>query len=415
MVLLHAAFLALLVGTEAFFTGLSWWNLRHGARRVREEADWLADVLDVDDPGEVVAYQRARARLGWVEQWTMLGLVLSALFGGLLGRGVAWAEGWGLGPVATGVVLLALLGVLVGLVHLPFSAAATFRIEERFGFNRQDLTGWARDRALGMGLGLGLATAVFAGLLWLVGTLPATWWIAATGLYVVLAVVMQVVGPRWIAPLFHDFEPLEAGPLREAVEEVCERAGVACRDIYVMDASRRSSHSNAFFAGFGRTKRIVLFDTLVEQMDVEQVQAVLAHEIAHWRRAHIWKRLAGATVETGVVLAVLAWAITQPALFAMFGVPATTYAGLLIGGVWLSPLGRWLAPVSNALSQRHEREADDFAVDVMQGPEPMVGALARLAGENLENPFPHPLHAVFHATHPPMPERMRRLRAALRE
>jgi STE24 endopeptidase len=211
-----------------------------------------------------------------------------------------------------------------------------------------------------------------------------------------------------IAPLFNDFTPVE-GDLRAAVEAVFEKAGFVCDQVYEMDASRRSSHANAYFVGFGQSKRVVLFDTLVEQHPVEEVQAVLAHELAHWKRSHIWRQFAAGAVQVGILLAVAGWLVDQAWLYEAVGV-TTPAVGLAIAGLWVWPLSRLSAPLSNRLSLAHEREADDFAADVFS-PEPLAAALARLVGENLSNPFPHPLYATFHYTHPPVPERMRRLRS----
>ncbi|MFB6293591.1 MAG: M48 family metallopeptidase, partial [Halonotius sp.] len=238
---------------------------------------------------------------------------------------------------------------------------------------------------------------------------PTLWPAAAWGLFVAVSLGMQILYPRVIAPLFNEFDPVDAGELRDAVEDVFERAGFETSDIYTMDASRRSSHLNAYFVGFGRTKRVVLFDTLVEKMALPELQSVLAHELAHWKKAHIWKQFAASAVQMGVVFAVLGWLVRFEPLYAAFGIPASaTYAGLLLSGLIVGPLVQFTAPLSNRLSLAHEREADDYAAEIMN-PEPMIDALGRLAGENLANPFPHPWYATFHHSHPPIPVRIRRL------
>lgn len=426
--LLHAAFLGLVVGTEAFFTGLTGLNLRHGARRASDRAAWLRDVLGVDDPDRVVAYQRDRTRIGVAAGWTTLAVVLGLLYTGAFGGLVVWVEGLGsapgvlgavlgagglTGPVLRGVAFLVLFALLLAAVRLPFRWAGTFRVEERHGFNRQTPRGWLRDVALGTALMVVMTAAVAGGLLLLIGGLPTWWWLAAAALYVPVQVVLQVLLPRVVAPLFHDFTPLPEGPARDAAAEVVEAAGVPFEEFYVMDASRRTGHGNAFFVGFGRHRRAVLYDTFLDRATVPEVQAVLAHELAHWKRRHIWRGLAASAVGALVGLAALAWLMGQTWLYGMFGLAgppaAVPYAGLVLAGIWLAPVGRWLAPLGAWMSRRHEREADDWAAELVGDAAPLADALVHLAGANLSNPFPHPLWAAFHASHPPLPERLARL------
>jgi STE24 endopeptidase len=248
-----------------------------------------------------------------------------------------------------------------------------------------------------------------AAVLWVVERVPL-WPAAAWALLVGVSVAMLVLKPRVIDPLFYEFTPVDEGPLREAVDDVFERAGFSCDQVYEMDASRRSAHSNAYFVGFGRTKRVVLFDTLIEGMDEAEIQSVLAHELAHWKKAHVWKRMAAGFLQMGVVLGVAGVLVDSGWLYAMFGVPAgATYAGVVLAVLWIAPLLRWSAPIQNRVSLKHEREADAFAADVADG-EAMVGALAALTRDNLGNPFPHPWYETFHASHPPVPERIRYIR-----
>jgi STE24 endopeptidase len=220
---------------------------------------------------------------------------------------------------------------------------------------------------------------------------------------------MQVLKPRVIDPLFYDFEQIDGGELREAVDDVFERAGFACEQVYEMDYSSRSSHSSAYFVGFGRTKRVVLFDTLVEDMSIPEIQSVLAHELAHWKKGHIWKFVGLAALRFGVVFAVLGYLVGAEWLYAPAWAPETAYAGLMVAFLWVMPFQRLTAPLDNALSLRFERQADAFAAETVGG-ERMASALANLAAENLASLFPHPWYERFHHDHPPIPERMRRVR-----
>lgn len=409
MIAQHALFLALFAGTTAFFTALAVLDVRHGERAVAERREWVADRLGVEDPDELLDYHRLTTGASLVREWAALGAVLLVLYSGALADVVGWFRETGLSPLAQGVAFFGLALVAYVALSLPFDAFDTFGVEEAFGFNRQSVGLWARDKAVATFVSLVIALPLVAAVLWFLAAFPTYWWVAALALYAAFAVAMQVLLPRVVMPLFYDFEPVESGDLRDAVEEVFDRAGFSCEEVYTMDASSRSSHSNAFFAGFGRTKRVVLFDTLVEQMDETEIQGVLAHELAHWKRHHVWKQMAGSVVRVGVALVAVHLLTSQPWLTGMFGVPETAYAELLLALLWVLPLMELTAPVENRLSLSHEREADDFAADVLGSGQPLVDALCELTGENLSNPFPHPAYATWRYSHPPVPERIRRL------
>ncbi|MFC7214454.1 M48 family metallopeptidase [Saliphagus sp. GCM10025334] len=403
----HLAFLVLVVGTTAFFSALSFLNVRYGERALEREREWVTSRLDFDDLDRVAAYQQATTRLSQVQTWVTLALVLAALYSGALAAVVDALEGLGYGPVVTGIGFFAGVVVALQLVSLPFDTYDTFVIEERFDFNEQTPALFVKDLVLGTLVGVVITAALAAGVLWFIATVPTYWPLTAVALYVAFSLTMLVVYPRVIAPLFNDFEPIKTGDLREAVERVFDRAGFSCDGIYLMDASKRSSHSNAYFVGFGRTKRVVLFDTLVDQMTLEQVEAVLAHELAHWKRAHIWKQFGVGTLRVGAMFVAL-WTLLQTSwLYAMFGLPETAYVGLAVGTLWIQPLAKLTRPLENKLSLAHEREADAFATEVMGSGQPLIDGLCRLTSENLSNPFPHPWYATFHYTHPPIPDRIR--------
>ncbi|MFW6018396.1 MAG: M48 family metallopeptidase [Halapricum sp.] len=407
MIELHVAFLVVVVGTEAFFAGLALLNVRYGVDTVAERVDWVTDRLGIDDTSRLVAYQRAGTGLSLLRSTVGLGAVLLVLYSGLFGDVVAALEGLALSPIARGVLFFVGLVAAVRIAGAPFSLYETFVVEAQFGFNQQSPRLWLRDFLVGLAVSLVLVAVVAGGVLLTLELFPEWWWVGAWGLFVGFSLAMLVIYPRVIAPLFYDFEPIETGDLRDAVEEVFERAGFSCEQVYQMDASSRSSHSNAYFVGFGRTKRVVLFDTLIDQMGREEIKSVLAHELAHWKKGHIWTQLASSALRIGLVLAVFSVLLEQSWLYGMFGVAETNYAGLVLGSLWIEPLVRLSAPVENKLSLAHEREADRFAVEVMGGGAAMADALANLTSENLANPFPHPLYATFHYTHPPIPERIR--------
>ncbi|WP_254862304.1 M48 family metallopeptidase [Halovivax gelatinilyticus] len=406
----HAAFLVLVIGSSIFFSALAALNVRHGRETLEREREWVSDQFGVDDPDRVSAYHRIKTRLGQVQSWFVLSVVLLALYTGAFASLVEWFEGLGYGSVVTGTAFFVVVMVGMQALSLPFDVYDTFVVEERFDFNNQTPALFVRDLLVGLVLSVVIVAGLSVAILWTIHALPALWPAAALAIFAAFSLSMLVVYPRVIAPLFNDFEPVEEGALRDGVERVFDRAGFTCDDVYVMDASRRSGHSNAYFTGFGRTKRVVLFDTLVEQMELRQLESVLAHELAHWKRAHIWKQFGAGLLRIGLALVAL-WVLMETTwLYAMFDLPATAYVGLAVGALWISPLLQLSSPIENRLSLAHEREADAFATDVMGDGEPLVEALSRLTGENLSNPFPHPLYATFHYDHPPIPERIRYIR-----
>lgn len=408
MVIFHLVFLTLLIGTELFFLIVDVQNLRYGEDAVRENEDELDDKFDVDDPEKLLDYQRTKTGFSQLKGWIYLGLTLLVLYSGIFTSAVQLLENQSWGTVLSGTVFV--LGIaLVGFVlSLPFAAFSTFVVEETFDFNQQTLGLWIRDKLKGIGLTLVFSALIAVPVFWFIAVLPNYWWVAAWGLVVGFGLLMQIIYPRIIAPLFNDFEPVEEGELATAIEDLFDRAGFECSDIFTMDASRRSSHSNAYFVGFGRTKRVVLFDTLLEQMEVDNIQSVLAHELAHWKKGHVWKGVLRQAMRMGLVFYALYWLVESPYLYEMFGLPqGTVYAGLILGGLIITPINQLLSPLENYFSIQDEREADEFAVEVMGEGESMVEALYRLVGENLSNPYPHPLYAAFNYTHPPIPDRVR--------
>ena len=408
----HALLVGLLVGTTALATGLSILNVRHGRREMRENEGWLESSLGIEDAGTVIDYERATTGLGLLQSWVLLAALLGLLYTGVLTDAVTLLVESGLHPVVQGVAFFLGLIAAQRVTSAPFDLYSTFVIDEQFDFNETTPWLWLRDFVVGLVVAAVLAGALVGVLLALIEFLPTLSWVVGGWLVVVgFMLLSQILYPRVIAPLFNDFEPVEQGDLREGVESVFERAGFEVSEIYTMDASRRSSRLNAYFIGFGRAKRVVLFDTLVEKLERPQIESVLAHELAHWKKGHIWKLIGASAIQVGVVLAALGYLVSTEWVYDLFALPAeASYAGLFVSLLFVFPVLELSSPIVNRLSLAHEREADAFAVEVMGEGEPMVEALATLARENLANPFPHPLYAAFHHDHPPIPERIRRMR-----
>lgn len=356
-------------------------------------------------------YSAARQRVRMGE--TLWGALL--VLGWTLGGGLALVDGWwqaaGLGQPAHGVAVILTVLVASEILDLPFSAWRTFVLEARFGFNRQTPGLFAADLAKQLALTLVLAGPLACGSLWLMQATD-NWWLWVGALWTGFLLMMMVLGPRLIAPLFNRFRPLEDATLRERIEALLDRCGFQSRGVFVMDASRRSTHGNAYFTGLGRNKRIVFFDTLLEGLEPAEVESVLAHELGHFRLHHIPRRLTLSIIFSFAALFLLDMLSGSPAFFQALGVndPSPHMALLLFlmagpyAAFFLTPLGAWL-------SRRDEYQADDFARH-HAGAGDLASALVKLTEENAQTLTPDPVHSGFYDSHPPVPVRVRRLEGA---
>lgn len=368
----------------------------------------FAGVMDDATFARAADYTLAKSRFASIEQVYDAAVMAVVLFGGVLP--LLWARFDALAPGAawSGALFLASVGVLLSLPDLPLDWWGHFRLEESFGFNKCTPRLWASDKVKSAVLGFAVGFPVAWALLTVVRWTGALWWIWGFVLLFGFQMLMMVLYPKLILPLFNKLAPLPDGEPRRRLLELADRTGFRARTIEVMDGSKRSGHSNAFFTGFGRFRRIVLFDTLVSQLAQDELEAVLAHEIGHYKRGHIPKFLAvGAVLQFGG-FALVAWLARAPWFNAAFGLPPVAMAptfllfGLLSGLVlfWFSPVGHWF-------SRRNEFEADAFARDAMGSTAPIVGALRKLAQKNLSNLTPHPFYSTFYYSHPTIIERER--------
>jgi len=371
------------------------------------------DVYDADRYRRVQAYTRARARFGLVASGVQLALLLAFWFAGGFARLDRSLRTLGLGPIATGLLYLGVLGVGRLIVGVPFRWWSTFVVEERFGFNRTAPKIFWMDLLKGAVLAVLLGGPLLAAILWLferTGTQAWLWCWLASAVYVL---GVEFIAPTWIMPLFNSFEPLGDGALRDAVLAYARAVAFPLEGVFVMDGSRRTSKANALFTGFGRHKRIALFDTLLDRLAQEEVVAVLAHEIGHYKRHHVVQGTIIALLHLGVALFVVSALLARPGLFAAFGMQGRpVYAGLVFAALLLSPAEMVLAVLLHALSRRNEFQADAFAVATTGSGERLAHALKRLSADALSNLTPHPLYVVLHYSHPPMRERVRALRSA---
>lgn len=391
---------------------LSGLNIRHLRREGRTVPAGFEGIVDPAVLRKITAYTVERAGFDLVETAFDTFLVIVFLFGGL----AAWYDRF-IGSVTGSFLLGGVLFVLVlvvaeTIVGIPFSLYRHFRIESRHGFNTMTARLWTTDLLTSLAIGAVLTgTAVSAALL-LVHWSPAWWWLWVWAFFLVFSIFVMYIAPYVIEPLFFTFEPLRIEGLEDRIRALLQRAGLSVSRVFQVDASRRSRHSNAYFTGIGRVKRIVLFDTLLDRMTEDEVLAVLAHEAGHWKKRHILKKLV-LTEVIGLAAFFLAFRLLAweglPGLVGLEG--ASFYLRVVILGFLASIMLFPLTPLFSALARRDEREADRFAADLTGNAGALASALVKLSKENLSNLHPHPLYATFYYSHPPVVERVRELKA----
>ncbi|MEJ2642901.1 MAG: M48 family metallopeptidase [Desulfosarcinaceae bacterium] len=352
-------------------------------------------------------YLRANTRFGGFVAVVDLLILLSVWFGGGFAFWDAWVGKHQWGAVVSGLVFIGGLLLVKSVVDLPFSVYRTFVIEARFGFNRTSAVTFVKDRLKSLMLILLLGTPVLGAVLWFFAQAGShAWWLCWLAVSC-FTLGIQFVAPTWIMPLFNRFEPLAEGELKAAIFDYARRIGFPLAKVMVMDGSKRSSKANAFFTGFGRNRRIVLFDTLVETHDTKELLAILAHEMGHYKLHHIHKMMTIGVLQMGLMFFVLSRFISEPGLFEAFLVPTpSVHAGLVFFSLLFTPLDTLLSLFGNRLSRVHEYAADQFAVRSMDAA-PLATALKKLSVQNLSNLTPHPFFVFLHYSHPPILERLR--------
>jgi len=409
------AFSWLFLAALAAATATRWWLDRRQIRHVRARRDavppMFAGTIPLDAHRKAADYTIAKARLGVVDLFLDAAVVLALTLGGgleLLGR--ASASLFAAGSLAHGTALLSSLFLLQALIGLPLSLYRTFVIEQRFGFNRMTWRLYFSDLAKQTALALVLGLPLILALLWLMEHMGSLWWLYAWLVLTAFSIVLQLLFPAVILPLFNKFTPLADGELAERVGKLLARCGFKSKGLFVMDGSKRSSHGNAFFAGFGAAKRIVLFDTLVTRLEPPEVEAVLAHELGHYKLHHILKRIILSTATTLAGLWVLGQLLHEPWFYAGLGVATPSLAAALsLFMLAVPPFTFFLQPIGSHFSRKHEFEADAYATRNADAAE-LAQALVKLYRDNASTLTPDPLHSAFYDSHPPAAVRIARLR-----
>ena len=363
----------------------------------------------------LAAHQKAAdytlAKLGverWAGLWSVMVLLAWTLGGGLnwLDRGV---HGLGFGTLAAGVVVMLGFFVIGHLLEMPFDLWRTFGIESRFGFNKMTAGLYISDQLKQLALLLAIGTPLVFVILWLMQGMGALWWLYAWLVWTAFSFLMIWAFPTFIAPMFNKFTPLAEGEFKQHIEALLQRCGFRSKGLFVMDGSRRSAHGNAYFTGLGNAKRIVFFDTLIHSLDVDEAEAVLAHELGHFRHGHVKKRL---LVMTGLSLAgfvLLGWLARQEWFYRGLGVSEPSHHAALLLFMLVMPVFMfWIGPISSWFSRRHEFEADAYAAEHASG-DKLISALVGMYEDNAATLTPDPLYSAWHDSHPPAPVRIAHL------
>jgi STE24 endopeptidase len=403
-------FLAIFALSLLIRFGLQWLNRRH----LKEYGHVVPKVFKEEiDPATLTRmrdYTVAMSNLGSLQMFldglAGLAIILSGFLPYLAGTTLLA----GLHPVLAGILFMFACSILLGVLDIPFDLYSTFVIERKFGFSTITLPLWLKDQIKSLmisGILTGVLLAVFLELLY---TLPGMWWLPAWACFVAFQLLLTWLYPKVIAPMFNKFEPIEDPGLKKEVDGLLEHAGFHLKGLFKMDASTRSRHSNAYFTGIGKFKRIVLFDTLINTHTTEEITAVLAHELGHLKKGHIKKQLGASIVISLAVLYVIAKLLAWQGLYTTFGFHGIIpYAGLFLLTIMGRPVTFFLTPIGALVSRRYERQADAYARSLTGTGVPLAQALKRIAKDNLANLHPHPLYAWFFYSHPPLAQRIEAL------
>jgi STE24 endopeptidase len=406
-------FLAALVAVTATRIWLAQRQIRHVRAHRERVPQTFAEAIPLTAHQKAADYTVAKARIGIVDFLVEVIVVLVLTLGGAIeALASMWAALFEPGSLGHGTALILSVVAIPFIVGLPLSIYRIFVVEQRFGFNRMTVRLFVSDLVKQTLLALALGVPVLLAILWLMGRMGTYWWIYVWLVWTAFATILMMVFPAFILPLFNKFTPLRDGELAARVAALLERCGFKSHGLFVMDGSKRSSHGNAFFAGFGATKRIVLFDTLVQRLSPSEVEAVLAHELGHYKLHHIVKAVVLNALVSLIGLWVLGQLIDKPWFYAGLGVTTPSVAAALVLFLLVVPqFTFFLHPVMSLYSRKREFEADTYATE-HASPNDLVQALVKLYQDNAATLTPDPVHSAFYDSHPPAAIRIARLKGA---
>jgi len=369
----------------------------------------FTDTLTLEEHQKAADYTTAKQRLGQIEQ--IYGTIL--LIGWTVGGGLEWIDqiwrGFEMELLYLGVGVMLSFTIISSILGMPFSIYNTFSLEADFGFNRTTVSTYITDIIKQLILSLLIGVPLLMLILWLMSAADPLWWLKVWAVWMGFTLLMIWAWPTFLAPIFNKFTPLENEELTEKIEKLLQAAGFDCDGIFVMDGSKRSGHGNAYFTGLGKKRRIVFFDTLLETLSHEEILAVLAHELGHFKNGHIKKRLILTATISLVALAILGWLIEQGWFYQGLGMTTkSSHAALMLFMMASPAFSFWISPIMAAYSRKHEFEADDFAAEHAEA-SALTSALVALYRENASTVTPDHLYSAYHDSHPPAPVRIAHL------
>lgn len=384
-------------------------QISHVKKHRNKTPDAFSEKITLEEHQKAADYTIAKEKLGNIELLIGTTLVFIWTLGGGLEYLDQFVRGYQLNPLYAGVIFILLMGFISSIFDIPLGLYNTFVLEEKFGFNRTTIKIWFVDLIKQSVLGLAIGIPLIMVILWLMNSAGEFWWIYAWAVWMGFSFLMMWAYPAFIAPIFNKFTELQDESLKKRIEALMTRCGFLSKGILVMDGSRRSSHGNAYFTGLGNNKQIVFFDNLLDSLEEEEVEAVLAHELGHFKKKHIVKRLVSMTFLTLAGFAMLGWLMQQQWFYNGLGMTTQSiYAALILFSIASPAFTFFLSPISAMISRKHEFEADDYAAEQADANK-LIEALVKLYKENANTLTPDPLHSAYYDSHPPAPVRIAHL------
>ncbi len=375
--------------------------------------DAFKDTVALDAHQKAADYTVEKGKLGDIDSIISIIFLLILTLGGGISLVFEFWSTFGLSPMYTDLGAVASLILLMTVLEIPSSLYQTFVIEEKYGFNKSSMAQFFKDQLISLSLVIAIGMPILALILWVMDSIGSLWWLYAWAILMGFSLLMSWLFPTVIAPLFNKFTPMEEGSLKDRIQSLLSRCGFNSNGIFIMDGSKRSGHGNAYFTGLGNNKRIVFFDTLIDSLDEEELEAVLAHELGHFKCKHVLKMLAASSVMTLLSFAILGWLITQDWFFSGLGVETHSNAAALLLFTLVSPVFTiFMQPISAYFQRKFEFEADDFASNNAKASK-MISGLVKLYEENASTLTPDPLYSAFHYSHPPAAIRIAHLESKM--
>ncbi len=384
-------------------------QIKHVLINRKQVPDDFADRISLEEHQKAADYTVAKTRFGSVNQVVGVFILLAwTLGGGIDALDQVWRS-FAFNNILTGAGVMLSVMLISGLIELPLSAYRTFNIEQHYGFNNSNFSLFISDILKQTALSLIIGAPILLVILWLMQHMGDMWWLYVWAVWMGFSLLMLWAYPSFIAPIFNKFSPLENSDLRTRIENLLKRCGFTSNGIFIMDGSKRSSHGNAYFTGLGKNKRIVFFDTLLKSLEPEETEAVLAHELGHFKHKHIQKRIVSMAIMTLIGLGILGFLMQQASFYSGLGVSQPSQYAALILFMMVTPLfSIYLQPMFSWFSRKHEFEADAFAAEQSNAAH-LIQALVKLYKENASTLTPDPLYSAFHDSHPPAPVRIAHL------